>query len=227
MTTPDFAASTERSFTQAAARVLDEMVRMIGEMDVHDIRVGVLARRAGVAIPTIYYNFSSLDDIIAEATVVWVGRFLEPFLESLDELERALELGDQPSFESAARSSVERCWSADTIRGVYRCAPLIAYFREIAPQDVRLRSAQARLVARHIDALSAAQDKGWIEPLDDVRAFVIIHWTCVLGQAVFYHPSFGALTGIDFCDGVGRLRYQTGLSSDIAQMSVRTPDTPG
>ena len=225
MTTPDIAVATERSFTQAAARVVDEMVKMIGEMDVHDIRVGVLAGRAGVAIPTIYYNFSSLDDIIAEATVVWVSRFLEPFMEALDDVERALELGDEPAFGAAARSSVERCWAEGTIRGAHRCSPLIAYFRDIAPQDVRLRSVQARLVGRHIAALSAAQGNGWIHPLDDVRAFVIIHWTCVFGQAVFYHPAFGALTAIDFTEGVGRLRYQTGLKGDIAQMSVRTPDT--
>ncbi len=227
MTSPDIATATERSFTQAAARVVDEMVKMIGEMDVHDIRVGVLARRAGVAIPTIYYNFSSLDDIIAEATVVWVSRFLEPFKEALDDVEGALALDDQRAFDVAARLSVERCWDEGTISGVHRCSPLIAYFREIAPQDVRLRAVQARLVARHIAALSAAQLKGWIDPLDDVRAFVIIHWTCVLGQAVFYHPAFGALTAIDFRDGVGHLRYQTGLDGDIAQMSVRSPDAPG
>ena len=225
MTAPDIAAATERSFTQAAGRVVDEMVKMIGEMDVHDIRVGVLARRAGVAIPTIYYNFSSLDDIIAEATVVWVGRFLGPFSEALDEVERALELDDEPAFEVAARLSIERCWAEETISGVHRCSPLIAYFREIAPQDVRLRSVQARLVGRHIDALTAAQDRGWISPSDDVRAFVIVHWTCVLGQAVFYHPAFGALTAIDFGDGAGRLRYRTGLSGDIAKMSVRSADT--
>lgn len=227
MTAPDIAMATERSFTQAAARVVDEMVTMISEMDVHDIRVGVLARRAGVAIPTIYYNFSSLDDIIAEATIVSVSRFLDPFFDDLDDLERALELDDEPAFEVATRLSIERCWTETTIRGAHRCSPLIAYFREIAPQDVRLRSVQARLVGRHIAALSAAQDKGWIEPRDDVRAFVIIHWTCVLGQAVFYHPAFGALTAIDFTEGVGRLRYQTGLDGDIAQMSVRTPDTLG
>ena len=226
MTAPDIATSTERSFTQAAARVVDEMVKMISEMDVHDIRVGVLARRAGVAIPTIYYNFSSLDDIIAEATVVWVSRFLGPFSEALDEVERALECDDEPAFEVAARLSVERCWAEGTISGVHRCSPLIAYFREIAPKDVRLRSVQARLVGRHIAALTAAQDRGWISPLDDVRAFVIVHWTCVLGQAVFYHPAFGALTAIDFREGAGRLRYQTGLSGDIATMSVTIPSTP-
>jgi len=66
---------------------------------------------------------------------------------------------------------------------------------------------------------------GWIDSSDDVTAFVIVHWTCVLGQAVFFHPSFGPLTGIDFAKGAGRLRYQTSLNSDIRSMSVTRPDT--
>ncbi len=225
MTSPNAVEAPERSFTQAAGRVLDEMVKMIGEMDVHDIRVGVLARRAGVAIPTIYYNFSSLDDIIAEATVIWVDQFLAPFTRALDEVEQALEAGDRSGFERAARDSLERFWSDENICDVHRCAPLIAYFRQIAPHDLRLRAAQARGVGRHIAALSAAQRAGWIDARDDVRAFVVIHWTCVLGQAVFYHPSFGPLTGIDFTEGPGRLRFHTNLNSDIAQMSVETPGT--
>jgi len=52
---------------------------MLGEMEIHEIRVGDLARRAGVAIPTVYYNFRSLTDIIAEATVEVLNRFLVPY----------------------------------------------------------------------------------------------------------------------------------------------------
>jgi AcrR family transcriptional regulator len=224
VTQSDIAAATERSFTPAATRVVDEMVRLLGEMDVHDIRVGDLARRAGVAIPTIYYNFSSLDDIIAEATVVWVRRFLDPLIRAFDELEQAIEDDDAVAFATAATLLIECYWSEETISGVHRSAPLIAYFRQIAPEDLRLRKLQARMVGGHIAALTAAQAKGWIDPADDVGAFVIIHWTCVLGQAVFHHPSFGPLTAIDFSQGVGRLKYRTTLSGDIGQMSLRASD---
>jgi len=199
---------------------------MLSEMDVHDIRVGDLARRAGVAIPTIYYSFRSLDDIIAEATVVSLNRFLVPYAQALTEMRDAVERDDRKAFEASAATFMARCWSAEANYGIHRLAPLIAYFRQIAPDDVRLRTVQAREVAGMIAALSAAQENGWIAPDDDVTAFVIVHWTCVLGQAVFFHPSFGPLTDIDFTSGVGRLRYQTSLNSDIRQMSVTGPDTP-
>jgi hypothetical protein len=101
---------------------------------------------------------------------------------------------------------------------------LVAYFRVIAADDVRLRTVQARELAGLISVLHSAQAHGWISREDDVTAFVIVHWTCVLGQAVFYHPAFGALTAIDFSDGSGHLRYQTALASDLSQMSVRRPD---
>ena len=218
--------SSDRSLTQSATRVVDEMVVMLSEMNVPDIRVGDLARRAGVAIPTVYYSFRSLDDIIAEATVISLNRFLVPYAQALTDLQDSVDQGDEAAFHEAASTYMERCWSAEANDGIHRLAPLIAYFRQIAPEDVRLRTVQAREVAGLIAALVAAQDKGWIEPTDDATAFVIVHWTCVLGQAVFYHPSFGPLTGIDFAQGVGRLRYQTSLRSDIRQMSVTRPDTP-
>lgn len=217
--------STDRSLTHGATRVVDEMVVMLSEMDVHDIRVGELARRAGVAIPTIYYSFRSLDDIIAEATVVLLHRFLVPYSQALTDMLDAVAAEDEAAFRVAAGDFMSRCWSEDANRGIHRLAPLIAYFRQIAPDDVRLRTVQAREVAGLIGALTAAQGMGWIDSSDDVTAFVIVHWTCVLGQAVFFHPSFGPLTGIDFAKGAGRLRYQTSLNSDIRSMSVTRPDT--
>jgi len=216
--------STDRSLTGAATRVVDEMAVMLGEMEIHQIRVGDLARRAGVAIPTVYYTFRSLTDIIAEATVLLLNQFLVPFSQLLSDMDTAVANFDATKFQTAASDFFERCWSVDTNAGVHRLAPLVAYFRVIAPDDVRLRTVQAREVAGLVAVLQSAQAHGWISRDDDVTAFVIVHWTCVLGQAVFYHPAFGALTAIDFTEGSGRLRYQTALTSDISQMSVRRPD---
>ncbi len=215
--------SHDRSLTNAATRVVDEMVVMLGEMEIHEIRVGEVARRAGVAIPTVYYNFRSLTDIIAEATVVLLHQFLVPFAQSLQGMERAIAEDDVVAFRTAARAFMEHSWSSDANQGAHRLAPLISYFRQVAPADVRLRTVQAHEVAGLTGAVGAAQVKGWIDDRDDAAAFVIVHWTCVLGQAVFFHPAFGPLTDIDFCDGPGRLRYQTSLQSDIRQMSVRSP----
>jgi AcrR family transcriptional regulator len=223
----EIGVSTDRSLTGGATRVVDEMVVMLGEMEIPDIRVGELARRAGVAIPTIYYSFRSLNDIIAEATVDLLHRFLVPYSQALSDMQSAVQNDDDAKFQGAATDFIERSWSSEANDGIHRLAPLIGYFRRVAPEDVRLRTVQAREVAGLISALTAAQGKGWIESTDDVTAFVIVHWTCVLGQAVFYHPSFGALTSIDFSTGVGHLKYQTALSSDISQMSVTRTDTKG
>jgi AcrR family transcriptional regulator len=217
--------STDRTLTPGTTRVVEEMVVMLGEMDIHEVRVGDLARRAGVAIPTVYYSFHSLTAIIAEATVVMLDRFLVPFSQLLSDMEGAVANEDEEKFRGAASDFVDRCWSPEANEGIHRLAPLISYFRQVAPEDVRLRAVQAREVAGLIEVLHAAQAKGWIRREDDATAFVIVHWTCVLGQAVFWHPAFGPLTAIDFSDGVGRLRYQTSLRDDIRDMSVRQAGT--
>jgi AcrR family transcriptional regulator len=212
--------STDRSTTNAAARVIDELTTMLGEMDVHDVRVQDLARRAGVAIPTVYYNFQSLDEIVAEATIALLDQFLVPIHEAVGEMELAVADGDLDRFRVAATSYVDEGWTESANQKIHRLAPLIAYFRQIAPGDTRLRRVQAREVQALIDVLVAAQGRGWIHPDDDAPAFVIVHWTCMLGQAVFYHPAFGALTAVDFSHQPARLRYQTSLRSDLRHMSV-------
>jgi AcrR family transcriptional regulator len=217
--------STDRTLTPGTTRVVEEMVVMLGEMDIHEVRVGDLARRAGVAIPTVYYSFHSLTAIIAEATVVMLDRFLVPFSELLSDMEGAVANEDKEKFRDVASDFVDRCWSPEANEDIHRLAPLISHFRQVAPEDVRLRAVQAREVAGLIEVLHAAQEKGWIQREDDATAFVIVHWTCVLGQAVFWHPAFGPLTAIDFSDGVGRLRYQTSLRDDIRDISVRQAGT--
>jgi AcrR family transcriptional regulator len=217
--------TTDRSTTNAAARVVEELTRMLGEMDVHDVRVQDLARRAGVAIPTVYYNFQSLDEIVAEATIALLDQFLVPIHEAVGEMEGAVDDDDFDRFRAAATSYVDEGWTRSANEKIHRLAPLIAYFRQIAPGDTRLRTIQAHEVQALIDVFTAAQGREWIDRDDDVPAFVIVHWTCMLGQAVFYHPAFGALTTVDFSRQPARLRYQTALQSDLRHMSVIHHDT--
>ncbi|NNN09524.1 MAG: TetR/AcrR family transcriptional regulator [Acidimicrobiaceae bacterium] len=209
-----------RSISPGTARVVEEMVVMLGEMDIHDVRVSVLARRAGVAIPTVYYNFRSLTDIIVEATVVMIDRFLGSFSQNLSAMARAAANVDEEHFRLVASDFMELCWSSSANDSIRRLAPLITYFRQVAPEDVRLREVQARELTRLIEVLYSAQGKDWISRDDDAAAFAVVHYTCVLGQAIFWHPAFGPLTTIDFSQGTGRLRYQTTLQKNFSDMLV-------
>ncbi len=209
-----------RPLSPGTARVVEEMVVMLGQLDLHEVRVGELARRAGVSIPTVYYHFRSLGDIVAEATVVIVRQFLEPFATRLADMARLTLEGDESGFRVASGHFMDHCWSPATNKEVHRVAPLVAYFRQVAPEDVRLRQQQARALGGLIDVVTAAQHRGWISEHDDATAFAVLHYTCVMGQAVFWHPRFGRLTEIDFSEGVGRLRYQTTLREDIREFPV-------
>ncbi|MDH2903714.1 MAG: TetR/AcrR family transcriptional regulator [Actinomycetota bacterium] len=222
MSTTDI--TKDRSMSPGSARVVEEMVVMLGEMDIHEVRASELARRAGVAIPTVYYNFHSLTDIIAEATVLMLNRYLAPFGEHLADMSRAVRSDDAAAFRDAATSYVQYSWSMPANEGIHRLAPLISYFRRVAPEDVRLRAVQARELADFIEVLHAAQSRGWISADDDATAFAVVHCTCVVGQAVFWHPAFGPLTAIEFSQGIGRLRYQTALRDNLRAMSLNEDD---
>jgi hypothetical protein len=112
-------------------------------------------------------------------------------------------------------------WSLVTAEKAHRLAPLMSHIRMVAPRDIRMRELQSNGIAQLASAQVRGQANQWLRDDIDLATFVVIHWTCVLGQAVFWHPSFGPLTGlVESADG-WHLRFQTALSDELRNLPVR------
>jgi AcrR family transcriptional regulator len=197
------------------------MVTMLEESELHRIRVSDVARRANVAVPTIYYHFKSLANVIVEAAYVSLVAFVESFEPSMVAMKQALDHEDETGFMAGLEAFLTHSWSLPIAEEVHRLAPLMTHFRESAPDDVRMRQLQAKGLVELATYLEGASTRGWIVLEDSVTTFVVAHWTCVLGQSVFWNPAFGPLTGLRrYGDGV-HLKVLTAMNVSLTDMPIR------
>jgi len=197
------------------------MVTMLEESELHRIRVSDVARRASVSVPTLYYHFKSLADVVVEAVYVSLVEFVRGFKPAMTAMRDALADENEAAFITGLEAFLAHSWSLEIAREVHRLAPLMTHFRESAPKDVRMRELQAKGLVELATYLTAASERGWIILEDSVTTFVVAHWTCVFGQSVFWNPAFGPLTGLRRYDDGLHLKVQTAMNVSLTDMPIR------
>ena len=203
------------------SRIVATTVEVLRDTDLHSLRVSDLARKAHVSVPTVYYHFGSLGELVVEAVIVSLQRFLDPFSASIAGMSAAVSANDKDEFLRQLQAFLDQSWSVETAEEAHRLAPLMTHFRKVAPQDVRMRELQSAGIGMLASGIEQGQSKGWLSADINVATFVVLHWTCVLGQAVFWHPSFGPLTGLVEAQDGWHLRFQTALQGALGNLPVR------
>lgn len=201
--------------------IIAVMATMLEESELHRIRVSDVARRASVSVPTLYYHFKSLADVVVEAVYVSLLDFVKGFTPSMIAMRDAVADEDEKAFIDGLEAFLAHSWSLEIAREVHRLAPLMTHFRESAPEDVRMRELQAKGLVELANYLTAASERGWIILEDSVTTFVVAHWTCVFGQSVFWNPAFGPLTGLRRYDDGLHLKVQTAMDVSLTDMPIR------
>lgn len=206
--------------TETREKIVATTVEMLRDCEIHSLRVSALAQKASVAVPTIYYHYRSVSDVVVEATIVTLQDFLRAFNAIQEEMRTAIERDDKHFFLRSLQQFIDRSWSQATALEVHRIEPLIAHFRTVARGDSRMRSIQVKVVSDLTEILQGALAKGWLVDDIDLNAFVVLHWTAVLGQALFWHPSFGPLTAVERDSAGYHLRFRTSLTGDIRRFPL-------
>jgi len=206
---------------ETRASILAAAVSTLRVIDVHEFRMQELARDAGVSVPTVYYHFNSLDGILVEAIFALVVEFLAPMQAAQLAMEHAVASGNHAEFLTALDAFFETSWSREAAASIHQLAPHMAYFRSVAPQDYRMREIQAAAISALVSTLESARERGWIDVEGSAMTFVVVHWTCVLGQAVFWHPAFGPLTGVTHRDGAAVLRTRTSIPPNLRELPTQ------
>jgi len=201
--------------------IVDVMVTMLEESELHRIRVSDVARRANVAVPTLYYHFKSLADVVVEAVFVSLVSFVAGFEPSMTAMRHALVVESEEDFIAGLEAFLAHSWSLPVAEEVHRLAPLMTHFRESAPEDVRMRQLQAKGLVELATYLEEGHQRGWIVLEDSVTTFVVAHWTCVFGQSVFWNPAFGPLTGLRRYDDGLHLKVLTAMNVSLVDMPIR------
>ncbi len=184
--------------------VAAELVREVGSAGFH---ISDLARRADVGVPTIYYHFTSREQVIAEAQL---ANYFEMTAGLRDHFSRAVTAiieRDEAAFGEALRADIEQAW---TLGGAGEQVAIMNLLIDVWA-DARTRQAFRDMLdaqyARWVSVLSDARALGWLDDTYDSGLLVAIFWAASIGQAVIPHRSgldVDSAAVSDFCLGVLR-----------------------
>ncbi len=184
--------------------VAAELVREVGAAGFH---ITDLANRAAVGVPTIYYHFTSREQVIAEAQLANYFEMTAGLRDHFTRAFAAVAERDETAFAEALRADVEQAWE---LGGFGEQVGIMNLLIDVWA-DARTRQAFKDMLdaqyARWVSVLSDARALGWLDDTYDSGLLVAIFWAASIGQAVIPRRSGldvqSAAVG-DFCLGVLR-----------------------
>jgi hypothetical protein len=170
-------ATTHQHIIEVAAAMLRTTYK-------ENFRIAELAEQASVGVPTVYYYFSSLDEIVAHAQIFNYVQLSVPVHSYDAQTAEAFATDDEDSFWEAMSGHMGSVWRAggfDESLGVMRVLTDI-WADEGAKK--KLQSMISGRMAYWIDVVRTGQNKGWIAPEQDCEVLVKILWAASLGHIV-------------------------------------------
>lgn len=171
------------------SHIIEVAAPLIREVGAAGFHISDLAARAEVGVPTIYYHFTSREQVIAEAQLANYFAMTIGLRDHFTRAVAAVAARDEPAFRDALRGDIEEAWSLgqfDEQVGMMRI--LIDIW-----SDGRTRQAFKDMLdaqyARWVSVVNDAKDLGWIDNSNDAGLLVAIFWAASVGQAVIPHRS--------------------------------------
>lgn len=184
--------------------VAAQLVREVGATGFH---ITELATRADVGVPTIYYHFTSREQVIAEAQLANYFEMTAGLRDHFTRAVAAVAARDEGAFGDAIRGDIEQAW---TLGGFDEQMGIMNLLIDVWA-DARTRQAFKDMLdaqyARWVSVLSDAKDLGWLNNTYDAGLLVAIFWAASVGQAVIPRRSgldVDCAAVSDFCLGVLR-----------------------
>lgn len=174
-------------------RILDATAKLIAEKGSSDITLHDVGREVGMYAASIYYYFSSREELIKEVHIASLSRMQSQVADAV----AALPPGSAPldRLRHAIRVTIGANGTADD----YALAYTRVLDKAVAPADEEIRRSRQQIRALWLGLLKDAQDAGEISPAVDLSLlcfFLIgsVHWV-----SYWYRPD-GPKSASDVAD---------------------------
>lgn len=168
--------------------ILAATAAMLDEMDSADIHVSAIATRANVGVPSIYYYFTSLPQLISLAQGLRHNELWAPLDDILVAMTSAVDHQDEGAYWAAWDDLFVVGWDPARRERMRHIAELMIDVRRDAAQSKTMREKQEHQLKQRIEVIDKAKGFGWIDPDVDARSLSLIFWGSFIGQ----HLNFGA-----------------------------------
>jgi AcrR family transcriptional regulator len=162
---------------------------MLLERSSSEVHLADIADQAHVGIQTIYYHFSSRNQLIAEAQASAYLRLTKPLHDYLSMAETALVEEDQSTFWSALGDNIALAWSYGQGGDQWKISKLLIDIWSDPKTQREFSELLEVQFDRWINAIEAAKPLGWIDPDIDTYALITSCWAASVGQSLFVNSS--------------------------------------
>jgi AcrR family transcriptional regulator len=169
--------------------ILEVTEQLLADSDGQKLRMEDIAKLAHVSEPTIYYHFSSRNQLIATAQVSAYLKLTGPLHQYLDAAEAAIAAKDHDTYVTAVSDNVAMAWTYGKTDDKWRIARL---FIDIWSDPKTQKEFCAMLdvqLSRWISVIEASKNLGWTDPEVDTMALVTSCWAGSIGQAIFVNSA--------------------------------------
>ncbi len=158
---------------------------MLRESDREHFRMAQLAKRADVGVPTIYYYFASMNELIAHAQIINYLELSRPVHSFDQQISEAFAALDEASFWEAMSGHMEAVWQAGTdADGGLGIIRVLADVWMDEGAKAKLRAMMRDRVEFWTTAARTARELGWFSQSLDGEVLVKVLWSAAIGHGV-------------------------------------------
>lgn len=166
--------SRENSDTRR--HILSAVGTLLDDRSSDNIRIAEVAQQACVSVPTIYYYFESLTQLIAQAQATKYVRTVEPLHQYLASAENAVLNCDESIFWKAIGDDLLLAWSNGQGGDGWRISKLLI---DISSDETTQREFSNQVdvdLQRWISVIESAKARGWIKSILNSEALIAVCW---------------------------------------------------
>jgi AcrR family transcriptional regulator len=179
-------SSTQQHIVRTAAL-------MLRETDKEHFHMAQLAERADVGVPTIYYYFASLNELVAHAQIINYVEFSRPVHSFDQQIADAFETGDEASFWDAIENHMKAVWQAgnEVEGGLGTIRVLMDIWGDEGAKS-KLRAMMRDRITFWTTTARTAQEHGWLSKAQDPEVLIKVMWAASIGHGILGEDFFVA-----------------------------------
>ena len=170
--------------TSTQKHILEVAAQMLRDDSKEHFHIADVAVRANVGVPTIYYYFASISELVAHAQIINYIEMSRPVHSYDEQIAHSFAHRDEEEFWDAMRGHMDTVWKAGSFDGSIGIVRLLTDIWADEGAKEILRSMMRDRIAFWTNAARTGQELGWISASQDPEVLVKVLWASAIGHVV-------------------------------------------
>jgi AcrR family transcriptional regulator len=170
--------------TSTQKHILEVAAKMLREDSKDNFHIADVAERANVGVPTIYYYFASINELVAHAQVINYVEMSRPVHSYDGQIARSFADRDEAEFWEAMKGHMVTVWQAGSFDGSIGILRILTDIWGDEGAKDTLRALMRDRIAFWTTMARTGQELGWISASQDPEVLVKVLWAAAIGHVV-------------------------------------------